>query len=64
MTDKKYLSMLNNEQLQVVESDSKEILLVAGAGTGKTNTIVKKIIYLIKERNVKPDEMLHLLIKQ
>ena len=58
MTDKKYLSMLNNEQLQAVESDSKEILLVAGAGTGKTNTIVKKIIYLIKEKNVKPDEIL------
>lgn len=58
MNDKKYLSMLNKEQLQAVESDSKEILLVAGAGTGKTNTIVKKIIYLIKEKNVKPDEIL------
>lgn len=49
-----YLETLNNEQLEAVFSDDKEIMLIAGAGTGKTNTIVKKIIYLIKEKNVIP----------
>ena len=49
-----YLETLNNEQLEAVLSNDNEIMLVAGAGTGKTNTIVKKVIYLIKEKNVIP----------
>ena len=44
--------MLNEEQLEAVLSEDDEIMLVAGAGTGKTNTIVKKIIYLINEKQV------------
>lgn len=54
----KYLESLNNEQLEAVLSDDNEIMLVAGAGTGKTNTIVKKIIYLIKEQRVIPYNIL------
>ncbi len=54
----KYLESLNNEQLQAVLSNDNEIMLVAGAGTGKTNTIVKKIIYLIKEQRVIPYNIL------
>ena len=54
----KYLDSLNNEQLEAVLSNDNEIMLVAGAGTGKTNTIVKKIIYLIKEQRVIPYNIL------
>ena len=54
----KYLENLNNEQLEAVLSNDNEIMLVAGAGTGKTNTIVKKIIYLIKEQRVIPYNIL------
>lgn len=54
----KYLESLNNEQLEAVLSNNNEIMLVAGAGTGKTNTIVKKIIYLIKEQRVIPYNIL------
>ena len=54
----KYLESLNNEQLEAVLSNDNEIMLVAGAGTGKTNTIVKKIIYLIKEQRVIPYNIL------
>lgn len=54
----KYLESLNNEQLEAVLSSDNEIMLVAGAGTGKTNTIVKKIIYLIKEQRVIPYNIL------
>ena len=54
----KYLESLNNEQLEAVLSSENEIMLVAGAGTGKTNTIVKKIIYLIKEQRVIPYNIL------
>ena len=52
MRNLKYLDMLNKEQLEAVLSEDDEIMLVAGAGTGKTNTIVKKIIYLINEKQV------------
>lgn len=54
----KYLESLNNEQLEAILSNDNEIMLVAGAGTGKTNTIVKKIIYLIKEQRVIPYNIL------
>lgn len=54
----KYLESLNNEQLEAVLSNDNEIMLVAGAGTGKTNTIVKKIIYLVKEKRVIPYNIL------
>lgn len=54
----KYLESLNNEQLEAVLSNDNEIILVVGAGTGKTNTIVKKIIYLIKEQRVIPSNIL------
>lgn len=54
----KYLENLNNEQLEAVLSNDNEIMLVAGAGTGKTNTIVKKIIYLVKEKGVIPYNIL------
>lgn len=54
----KYLGSLNNEQLEAVLSNDNEIMLVAGAGTGKTNTIVKKIIYLIKEQRIIPYNIL------
>lgn len=54
----KYLESLDNEQLEAVLSNDNEIMLVAGAGTGKTNTIVKKIIYLIKEQRVIPYNIL------
>ncbi|MBF0713113.1 UvrD-helicase domain-containing protein, partial [Gemella sp. GH3] len=47
-----YLERLNVSQRQAVLSDSKEIMLVAGAGTGKTNTIISKIEYLVTKKEV------------
>ena len=44
-------------QLEAIKSD-KNTLLIAGAGAGKTHTIVEKIKYLVKEKNIKPCEIL------
>lgn len=38
---------LDKEQLRIATTKEKEVLVVAGAGSGKTFTIVGRIWYLI-----------------
>lgn len=40
---------LNESQAQVVLDDSKELIVPAGAGSGKTKTLVTKVVHLINE---------------
>ncbi|MFH1193456.1 MAG: ATP-dependent DNA helicase [bacterium] len=54
------LDNLNPEQLQAVEHTDGPLLIIAGAGTGKTTVITKKIAYLIEQGLAKPDEILAL----
>lgn len=49
---------LDNMQMQVVYSNCNSLLVVAGAGSGKTLTIVGKIKYLIEYEKLKPKEIL------
>lgn len=51
---------LNKEQKLAVEYTSGPLLIVAGAGTGKTTVITEKIAYLIKNNLAKPEEILAL----
>lgn len=43
---------LNDEQRTAVEHGDGPLLIVAGAGTGKTTVITERIVHLIKERKV------------
>jgi DNA helicase IV len=52
------LSDLNDEQRRAVTSETKRILVLAGAGSGKTKTLLQKIIYLIEEKGVSPSSIL------
>lgn len=52
--------MLNDEQKKAVEFNDGPLLIVAGAGTGKTTVIVEKIKYLVKKKLAKPEEILAL----
>jgi superfamily I DNA/RNA helicase len=52
------LSALNNRQYDAVVSDEKRLLVLAGAGAGKTKTLLQKIIYLIEEKGVSPSKIL------
>lgn len=52
------LSALNDLQTQAVISDAKRLLVLAGAGSGKTKTLLQKIIYLIEEKGVSPSSIL------
>ncbi len=51
---------LNPEQKQVVEHDEGPLLIIAGAGTGKTRAITERIIHLIETGRAKPGEILAL----
>lgn len=49
--------VLNEEQLLAIQSISPRIAVIAGPGTGKTKTLVSRILYLLQIRRVKPSEI-------
>lgn len=52
------LSNLNDKQKEAVLHDKGPLLVVAGAGSGKTRVLTTSIAYLIKEKNVNPVNIL------
>ena len=53
-----YLSVLNPEQHAAVIHEGSPLLILAGAGSGKTRVITTKIAWLIGERNIEPESIL------
>ena len=49
---------LNERQKEAVLCDDDVLRVVAGAGTGKTKTLVAKVRYLIEMKGIKPEEIL------
>ena len=52
--------MLNKDQNEAVKYNKGPLLIIAGAGTGKTTVIVEKIKYLIKNKLANVDQILAL----
>lgn len=48
------LEYLNDRQKEAVLYGDGPLLILAGAGSGKTSVLTKRVAYLIKERNISP----------
>lgn len=53
-----FLNELNSEQKQTVLHTDGPMIILAGAGSGKTRVLTYKVLYLIKEKGVDPFNIL------
>ncbi len=54
----KLLAQLNEAQKQAVITTEGPVLVIAGAGSGKTRTLTHRIAFLIKEKKISPQNVL------
>ena len=52
------LKDLNSEQLKAVTATDGPMIILAGAGSGKTRVLTYKVIYLIQKKNIDPTNIL------
>ena len=58
MSEKDILNVLNDKQKEVAVLTEGTIRVLAGAGTGKTKTMVHRIAYMVNVVGIKPEEIL------
>ena len=58
MINSEYLNNLNNAQKEAVLHLDGPLLIVAGAGSGKTKVLTSRIAHIIKEKKAYPNQIL------
>lgn len=52
------LSHFNEKQREAILSTEGQVLVLAGAGSGKTTMLVSRLAYILETKNIKPDNIL------
>ncbi len=52
-----FATTANPEQLQAITTTDGPLLIIAGPGSGKTFTLVERVVYLITEQQVTPESL-------
>src|SRR5713226_5938955 len=60
MAGDRVLDGLNDALREAVTHDTGPLLIIAGAGTGKTTVVTRRIAWLIAQRKARPEEILAL----
>ncbi len=50
-------SDLSKQQKLAIQCEDPRVLILAGAGAGKTRTLLQKILYLVQQKGIKPHEI-------
>ena len=53
-----FLSKFNDDQKKAIISDKTHALCIAGAGSGKTTVLTKRVEFLVKHRSIDPKKIL------
>lgn len=52
------MEKFNKNQLKVIKTIDSPLLVIAGPGSGKTRTLVERVIYLLNEKKIKGENIL------
>lgn len=57
MTSSSFTTKANPNQLEAIETTESSLLIIAGPGSGKTFTLVERIVYLITQKQAAPESL-------